>query len=348
MKDNVLKPATRTVLNSRLTCAQCERMILDAMEDTLGPEDRTQFDLHLAGCPECSRAMADAQRGVAWLEMLQAAPPEPPGELVERILAQTSGDPVTALPLRPRNEPLLAYGNAIIPGGQGGLIPGAMAHFVPFQRPGTWFSRLVATVMQPRLAMTTAMAFFSIAITMNLTGVSLRDLHGSSLKPANVRHSFWAANARVVRYYENLRVVYEFESRVRELQRSTDDSGFIRRSAPAEPNATPDPVKDQPGDTQPSGNDQKQPGTNKPAPGNAAPGNGKSSSFPAPKAGSPRQSSLIKTAPLLAVVRESSLPGVPQSSQSQPAEIAEATILTPDSDYFSGNTAQLHQEGVHA
>jgi hypothetical protein len=80
------------------------------------------------------------------------------------------------------------------------------------------------TMMQPRLAMTAAMAFFSIALTLNLTGVRLTDLKASDLKPVNLKRSFYQADASVVRYYENLRVVYELESRVRDLQRSNDDN----------------------------------------------------------------------------------------------------------------------------
>ncbi len=361
MNDNMLKPAARTVINSRLTCAQCERMILDAMEDTLGPEDRTQFDLHVAACPDCSRAMADAQRGVAWLEVLQAAPPEPPGELLERILAQTSGDALTALPLRPRNEPLLAYGSAVLPGGQAGFAPGAMAQFAPLPRERNWLSRLLSAVMQPRFAMTTAMAFFSIAITMNLTGVSLRDLHGSSLKPANVRHSFWTANARVVRYYENLRVVYELESRVRELQRNTDDSGFLRRNAPDQsPNSSPDPAQkpagEEPGSPQRPESSPVQPGKAGAAPSHGAAGSGKSSSAPSPGSDRPREVRTIGTALVLAACPDGLAGFRPQAPDIQQAFAAEAKASTlaqllPESSSLSAipsPAAKSREEGALA
>ena len=66
--------------------------------------------------------------------------------------------------------------------------------------------------------MTAAMAFFSIALTMNLTGVHLQDLRASDLKPSSLKRDFTSANASVVRYYEGLRVVYELESRVHDLE----------------------------------------------------------------------------------------------------------------------------------
>jgi hypothetical protein len=40
------------------------------------------------------------------------------------------------------------------------------------------------------------------------------------LRPAAIRHSYYNTQARVVRYYENIRFVYEVESRVRELKRN--------------------------------------------------------------------------------------------------------------------------------
>jgi hypothetical protein len=41
-----------------------------------------------------------------------------------------------------------------------------------------------------------------------------------SLRPSAIRHSYYNTQARVVRYYENIRFVYEVESRVRELKRN--------------------------------------------------------------------------------------------------------------------------------
>ena len=81
---------------SRLTCTQCESMLLDAADGLLLPDDQTHFDLHLAECPACTRLFADIRRGGAWMEMLKEAPPVPPEGLVDRILARTSGDPETS------------------------------------------------------------------------------------------------------------------------------------------------------------------------------------------------------------------------------------------------------------
>ena len=240
MNDDMLhSSATRRTAGSRLTCAQCERMLLDAADGTLLPEEQVQFDLHIAGCDNCSRALADAQRGHAWLGMLHATPPTPPDSLMERILASTSGNPAIAIPVRPRNEPILSYAGTTVLASNSGLDNGVqrVLAFGPVPT-GNWFRRLLTSVSQPRFAMTAAMAFFSIALTLNLTGISLRNLHASSFTPGNLRHTFWTTNARVFRYYDNLRVVYELESRVHEVQRDTDDSTVPPPSAP-QPNTRP-------------------------------------------------------------------------------------------------------------
>ncbi len=76
-------------------CAQCEAMLTDALDGTLSAADQAAFDLHMIGCPACTIMLAEAQRGAAWLEMLKSPTPEPPATLLDRILAQTSGQTST-------------------------------------------------------------------------------------------------------------------------------------------------------------------------------------------------------------------------------------------------------------
>jgi hypothetical protein len=74
--------------------------------------------------------------------------------------------------------------------------------------------------------MTAAMAFFSIALTLNLAGVRLTNLRLSDLTPAslemNLTRQFYGAKGSLVRYYDNLRLVYEVESKMREIRRVED------------------------------------------------------------------------------------------------------------------------------
>lgn len=225
---------------SRLTCTQCEGMLLDAADGFLLPDEQNHFDLHLAECPNCTRLFADVQRGGAWMEMLKEAPPLPPADLVDRILAKTSGDPALSATVLAQ-----AAHAASLFGDSGAKI---LPFRVPphLQQPRTRFARMAHTVMQPRFAMTAAMAFFSIALTMNIAGVRLSSLRAKDLRPSSVRKSFWSVNNRVVRYYDNLRVVYELESRVREMQRESDSDSAPRRGIVSTPPKEEEPARQPP------------------------------------------------------------------------------------------------------
>jgi Putative zinc-finger len=258
-------------------------MLSDALDGNLSVADRATFDLHMVGCPSCAAMLADAQRGAAWMEMLKSPRPEPPTTLLERIIAQTSGktsDKDAALAYPPivlGSNDRLRTPNTLP--GKPTLVPSsttqptfASANVIPFRTRITHgFRSLGQTMLQPRLAMTAAMAFFSIALTLNLTGVRLSELRASDLKPSSILRSCYAAKARVVRYSDNLRVVYELESRVRDLQRSSDDDNSTSTPAPQNDpaaNQKPNGSQQQPDDRNPGPKkpDQKQ---TKPNPGSS-------------------------------------------------------------------------------
>ena len=253
-------------------CAQCEAMLTDALDGTLSTADQATFDLHISGCPSCAEMLADARRGAAWMNMLHSVRPEPPATLLERILAQTSGQTAEAQ-VRGEVFPAIVPGSAdrsrqsagrtpntllghpvLVPSGTP-AAPFASSNILPFRtRIRNGLRSVGQTMLQPRLAMTAAMAFFSIALTLNLTGVRLSQLHASDLKPSSIMRSCYEAKAKVVRYSDNLRVVYELESRVRDLQQSSDESGQAGSTAAP---ATQSQPAAQPGQ-KPTG-DQQQP-----------------------------------------------------------------------------------------
>jgi hypothetical protein len=70
------------------------------------------------------------------------------------------------------------------------------------------------------------MAFFSLSVALSVLGVKPADLRGVSLRPAAIRHSYYNAQARVVRYYDNIKLVYQMQAAVR---------GIKRNLSPAEP-----------------------------------------------------------------------------------------------------------------
>jgi hypothetical protein len=84
----------------------------------------------------------------------------------------------------------------------------------------------MAFVRQPRFVMSFGMIFFSFSMALNLAGVKPSDVAKVDLRPAALRHAYNDAQIKVVKYYDNIRFVYEIESKVRELKRA---------NTPAEP-----------------------------------------------------------------------------------------------------------------
>ncbi len=204
-------------------------MLADALDESLGESEQAWFDGHVRSCAACSEMLADARRGAAWLEMLKTPRPEPSARLMEKILAETSGATTGETSYQPQMVPAAA------PVFMPGVTPANVLAFRPrvarlssWSRP--WF--------EPRLAMTAAMAFFSIALTLNLTGVQLDRVHVSALKPANMKHTYYAAEAEATRYYDNLRVVRVMESRVDDLKAASADV-LGGRDREAQPEDTP-------------------------------------------------------------------------------------------------------------
>jgi hypothetical protein len=206
----------RTHIPSSPACGQWETLLADALDGLLLPEDEAKFTDHMAQCAACSALFEEAQRGREWLGYL-AEEPEVPEGLVDRILASTGPGQKAAQP---------AFAGA-----------GAVSVAIPaWQRPG--FMGQVRRWAEPRLMMTAAMAFFSIALTLNLTGVRLSNVRLSDLRPTAIRsymeRRITMASVPFVRYYDHLRFVYEVQSRVREL-RNQNDEAQPQQSAPAGP-----------------------------------------------------------------------------------------------------------------
>jgi hypothetical protein len=82
-------------------------------------------------------------------------------------------------------------------------------------------------VMQPRFAMTAAMTFFSISLVLNATGFKFRDLKRMDLRPSAVATSaslqYHEATSKVIKYYENIRFVYEWESRLKSIKAASNE-----------------------------------------------------------------------------------------------------------------------------
>ncbi len=190
-------------------CNEWEAQLTDALDGLLSPEEEARFAAHKLICPACAEMYEEARKGRQWLEFLSPEP-EPPEWLLEKILATTGpGHDVSELP----------------------VAADAVPAFVPpiWQQPG-FMTRMRASA-GPRLLMTTAMAFFSIALTLNMVGADVGRLRLADFTPHAVRsymvRQVNMASVPVVRYYDHLRIVHEVEARVRELrsQNESEDNG---------------------------------------------------------------------------------------------------------------------------
>jgi hypothetical protein len=184
-----------------MQCQEFDGLLTDALDGVLTGFQLDRFQTHARTCSACGPLFAEVQAGRNWLKDLTEA--EPPVSLLTNILASTTG--VDSQRLRV---------NLSAPQPRVTWIEKAQAWAFEATEP-IW-----ATVRQPRFAMSFGMAFFSLSVALSILGVKPADLRQVSLRPAAIRHTYYNTQARVVRYYENIRFVYEVESRVRELKRN--------------------------------------------------------------------------------------------------------------------------------
>jgi hypothetical protein len=169
-------------MNARLTCADVEVLLADYVDQTLLDRDVADLKAHFAICPGCQQMATDAAAAVAFMDRAQV--PEPPPELVNRILFEIGNN---------------------------------AAHEIV--KPPFWqrlFGKTLQPVLQPRFAMGMAMTMLSFGMLLRMEGV--REL--ADLSPANL---YAAAEDRVtriwdrgVKHYQSLKFVYEIQTRYQE------------------------------------------------------------------------------------------------------------------------------------
>ena len=190
--------------DNRMSCSEFDALLSQAIDGTLAGEKLASFEAHGRVCQLCGPLLHEAEAGRSWLKSLTEI--EPPEELVTNILLRTSG------------------------------VVSAQRHVAGTPETSSWMGRVrdwagvisspvVAMARQPRFAMSFGMAFFTLSVTLSLAGVKLSDLRHMDLRPSALRRTYYETSGRVVKYYENIRFVYEIESRVRQ---------FKEAAAPAE------------------------------------------------------------------------------------------------------------------
>jgi Putative zinc-finger len=161
-----------------MNCSDIEILLAEYVEGTLQGGAKSAVTIHLAACAGCRELAEDAASAVEF--MARTAPVEAPPELLTRILFQA-----------PAVKPTLArrlFGRVL----------------------GDWLE----PVLQPKLAM--GMGVAALSFFMLRPGV--RQLTLSDLDPVKVWTSAENRASRVwergLKSYENLRLVYDIETRV--------------------------------------------------------------------------------------------------------------------------------------
>jgi hypothetical protein len=188
-------------IHNGMPCSEFEALLWDALDQKLSGSLLETFHSHARACSHCGPMFAEIQAGQHWLKSLTEV--EPPANLVNNILTATSGlDSYRLAATAPvRYQP--------------GLV----------ERLHEWVDMFVApvwgTVRQPRFAMSFGMAFFSLSVALSVFGVKPKDLKQVDLSRNGLIRTYYGTQGRVVKYYENIRLVYEIESRVREFKKVT-------------------------------------------------------------------------------------------------------------------------------
>jgi hypothetical protein len=182
-----------------MACSEFEALLADALDSAIAADSRQAFDEHGRSCAVCGPLLAEALEGMLMVRGL--AELEPPKNLVHNILAATSRKEATAEQMA--EEAKLGWMERL----RRGLKP------------------QVGGLLHSRFAMSFAMAFFSLSITLTLAGVKITDVknmvENPSLLRKNVVLGYTHVEARVTSYYENLRLVYQVQAKVRELKKNT-------------------------------------------------------------------------------------------------------------------------------
>jgi hypothetical protein len=199
-------------LQSGMQCSQFEALLAEALDQAeqagadvgakgFSPETREAFAAHQLSCSVCAPLYAEAREGMLLLRAMEEV--EPPRNLVHNILAATSRAEATA--------------------------HGAAA--TRKQASAGWLARLrqslrptAAGLLRSRFVTSFCMAFFSLSLTMSLAGVKVSDLARVDWHPSALRRSvvleYTQIEASVMRYYDNMRLVYEVQSQVQKLKKA--------------------------------------------------------------------------------------------------------------------------------
>jgi len=168
-----------------MKCADFERLLSDYLDGLLDATGREEMDRHRQACRGCDDLARDAAAAVTFLADVPGV--EPPPELITRILYRTPQ----------------------------ALVSGQHKRGV-----WKWFTGWMEPVLQPRFVMGMAMTILSFSMVGRIIGLPQRQLKPEDLRPAQIimgiEDRLARAWDRAVKYYENLRLVYQIQTQLQE------------------------------------------------------------------------------------------------------------------------------------
>lgn len=196
-----------------MNCAEFEVVLADYLDHTLASAEGEAVEQHAASCAGCRELMRDAAGAITFLKRVEE--PLPPAALITR-LAYLAPIGKTREPLEPR---------------------GFLSRFA---------SEWLQPILRPRWAMGMAMTILSFSMLERCSGVKIQRIQAADLNPVRiwggVEDKVIRVKDRAVKYYENIRLVYEIETRLKDLQTQQDASP--EQAAPAAAGQTSQPADD--------------------------------------------------------------------------------------------------------
>lgn len=211
---------------SGISCAEFDARLTDALDGVLSGRELEEFRAHVEACTDCGPMYQQVSGGIQMLKSLEEV--EPPANLVHNILAKTSQREqrvVATVPGQP-----VSWGRRV-------------ADFISPSLAPAFANISFRGMMQPRFAMITAMTFFSISVTLSAAGIRVKDIKNLDLRPNAIATSasltYHETTARVVKYYENIRFLNEWESRLKAVKSSsTEEDNKQEQKRPADDNSS--------------------------------------------------------------------------------------------------------------
>jgi len=164
-----------------MTHLEVENLVSDYLEGLLEAPRRAELEAHFAECVACRELLGDVRQALEICRTAEDVEPKP--WLISRIMQATVGT-----------------------------------------RKPSWRERMLEyfrPIFQPRVAYPVAMTFFTFSIIVNAAGLNLRHLQIEDLNPRTwidqADRQGHLIFAKAEKYYYDLRVVVEIESRIRQL-----------------------------------------------------------------------------------------------------------------------------------